>query len=482
MTATDWLTRNGRYVAAGFLVLGLAVRLRHYLAAPSYWYDEAYLLLNIFDHSFRELAGPLHGDQAAPPLFLWSLRALYVTAGKLEWAMRFPAFAASVLSVLLMIPLARRFVGSPGWPWAVAFLAVCRPAAFHTVCVKPYALDLLAVEIAFLAAVGWLAAGRWWRLVGLFAVAALLPWLSFPGVFALAGVSAALAVAAVRRRCTGDGILCAAFSGAWVLSAAAVWFLIGRHQHTGTLEAYWQPFFLDLSSVPAAARWLAVLPVRVGSYATSGLGLPLAALACVGVVSLARRAPELLSLPLGMFAAALAANALRKYPLEDRLVFFAAPGIWLLAAAGIGAIIQRLSGRRVWLVAAVLAAALVPDGLRYAEWLAEVPSKAEFREAFEYVEARQTAGDLWWVSHREVLEVYRGPDAGCLCGTLTADQARPRCLGHPVWVIIPPLTPEPIPFRDLGYELHERKEFRTMHVLLYCPRDREPPPSARHGP
>src|SRR5438552_16260554 len=105
MMAAGWLTRNGRYVAAGFFLLGFAVRLRHYLAAPSYWYDEAYLLVNIFDKSFVELAGPLRCQQAAPPLFLWALRALYLVFGHSEWAMRLPAFLSSALAVLLMLPL-----------------------------------------------------------------------------------------------------------------------------------------------------------------------------------------------------------------------------------------------------------------------------------------------------------------------------------------------------------------------------------------
>src|SRR5437762_9753512 len=113
---------------AAVLILGLGVRLRHYLAAPSYWYDEAFVLVNVFDKSFAELAGPLRCEQAAPPLFLWSLRALYVTAGGSEWAMRAPAFLASVLAVLAIIPLARRVAGDHGRLWAVGFAAVSQSA------------------------------------------------------------------------------------------------------------------------------------------------------------------------------------------------------------------------------------------------------------------------------------------------------------------------------------------------------------------
>src|SRR5262249_54011078 len=113
------------------LFLGLAARLRHYLACPSYWYDEAYLLLNILHKSYADLIGPLEHDQAAPPFFLWLLRLVYSLFGSSEWAMRLPALSASVATVILMIFLARQLVGTTAWLWAVAFCAVSSHAVFH---------------------------------------------------------------------------------------------------------------------------------------------------------------------------------------------------------------------------------------------------------------------------------------------------------------------------------------------------------------
>src|SRR5262245_33199651 len=198
-TPASWRRRATPYLLAGLLLLGIGVRVRHYLAAPSYWYDEAFILVNVFDKSFAELAGPLRCEQAAPPLFLWSLRALYETAGGSECVMRAPAFLASVLAVLAIIPLARKVAGR-GWLWAVGFAAVSQPAIFHTVCVKPYAGDLLATVLVYLTGIRLLnGSGRWSWLLAL-AAALVLPWYSYPSVFALGGVSAALCVQSLRRR------------------------------------------------------------------------------------------------------------------------------------------------------------------------------------------------------------------------------------------------------------------------------------------
>ena len=63
------------------LVVGLGLRLYHYLRDPSMWHDEAALVLNVLQKSFGELLGPLRFAEAAPPLFLWLERAVNLTLG-----------------------------------------------------------------------------------------------------------------------------------------------------------------------------------------------------------------------------------------------------------------------------------------------------------------------------------------------------------------------------------------------------------------
>src|SRR5882762_5520365 len=56
---------------AGLLLLSLAARARQYFSSTSYWYDEAYLLVNIIDRTYAELIGPLRMCVVIPPLYLW---------------------------------------------------------------------------------------------------------------------------------------------------------------------------------------------------------------------------------------------------------------------------------------------------------------------------------------------------------------------------------------------------------------------------
>src|SRR5947209_3007357 len=69
------------WVWAACLGLGLAARLAQFLRGPSYWYDEAYLLLNVFQRGYGALLGRIDHEQVMPPLFLWLLRATYRLAG-----------------------------------------------------------------------------------------------------------------------------------------------------------------------------------------------------------------------------------------------------------------------------------------------------------------------------------------------------------------------------------------------------------------
>src|SRR5579872_1675779 len=189
-------------VAVLLVLLGASVRFRHYFAAPSYWYDEAYLLLNVFTKDCGQLAGPLDHDQTGPPVFLWSLRLLYRAFGSSECVMRLPAFVASLLAVAVMIPLARRVVFGTGWVWAVGWCALCLHGVNHGIEVKPYAWDLLATLLLMWAAAWYFvdAGSRRAPFLILVALAAIAPWCSLPSVFGLGGVSAALFVDACRRR------------------------------------------------------------------------------------------------------------------------------------------------------------------------------------------------------------------------------------------------------------------------------------------
>ncbi len=496
--------RGGAWLVASLVILGLAARCRIYLHCPSYWYDEAYLLLNIFARSCGELLGPLQHSQAAPPLFLLLLRGLYVAGGSAEWLLRLPAFVAGLAALIVIVPLARLIVGRQGWPWAVGLCAVCHHAVIHGCETKPYALDLLLTEAILLAAAvpllpGQPSARRRGAVLALLLMALGGPWLSYPSVFGLGAAIVALVVESYRRRERGMALTATALTGLLLASLAALWWMAARHQHTRYLEGWWGGFFPDLSSPWRAAAWTIGWLVDVGHYGATGLGVPVLLLALLGWPLLSRRSPGLLVLLSGPLALAWVAGACRLYPLGDRLLLFAAPCLWLPAAAGAGLLIRTCHGLALrgrarpavagWLVLAGVI--LAPGAVRMVKEMLAGPATPQFREAFALVQSRRHSGEGLWVSHPQVYEVYGGRPAWLMGAGTPLEQVKQAARRGRLWMVftpqLPGLTLFPKVFAavaEQGSTVLERHTLTGLEIVLYEPAAqaaRRPPRSTPPG-
>jgi hypothetical protein len=482
------------WALAVVLVLGVAARVRQYLAQTSYWYDESYVLLNVFAKTHGELVGPLDLHQVTPPLFLWGLRSLYLILGPAEWAMRLPAFVAGLAALLLMVPLARRVVGSPGWIWAVGLLAISHRALSHSFQVKPYSSDLLFTEVVLLAAFAYVdpassARGRARALLGLLVGAAVLPWLSFPSVFVLGGASLALFVHAARQRRTGVWAAWATFSGLQVASFFGLWLAAARFHNDDYQRTAFAAYFLDLSSPLAAVTWVANTLAHLGHYGVSGMGLPVAILGVCGLALLWKRDRTALVLLTGPLVLATAASALKHYPFGERLCLFALPCLWLLAAVAIGQVAGRLRGRLAWPGLAVLLLLLVPGLMRTARDGVWTRRYMEFREGYGFIREQCRADDAVWVAHPEVYHVYFSHDRPVLGYATPAKVVEETARTRRVWLAIPDeaMTREVFPhllpaLEAAGAVPTRRRRFYAVDVVLYEPpgasvraQGREPP-------
>src|SRR5687767_15072000 len=70
------------------LALGIFLRCYQFLMGRSLWEDEAHLALNFITRGYLGLLQPLDYLQAAPPLFLWSVKSFALVFGYGERALR----------------------------------------------------------------------------------------------------------------------------------------------------------------------------------------------------------------------------------------------------------------------------------------------------------------------------------------------------------------------------------------------------------
>jgi hypothetical protein len=375
-----------------FLVAGgLFLRAWHYAADHTVWYDESVLLVNVMEKDFTGLLGPLHHAVAAPPLFVWLLKSIHLTAGDVTYAWRAVPFVFSVAGLLLTVPLARRVLGPAAAAAAVGLVAVSDGAIWLGCCVKPYAGDAAIVTALLL----FLKASDQWpvtrRLLLLAAVSPLLICVSYTAMFAVGAVLLALTPAVWRER-----------SRAWLpwvaaamtvaATLAVLYFGPMRAQRDPRLFEEWRFHFPNYAEPLSIPPWLVKATLGVFQQACNPSGAVLGLLAPLGVRGLWRAGrPEVTVACVGMFALAVAAAAAKAYPFgQHRLSFFLAPAAILLGAAGVGEVIRW----RKW-VGLTLAVSLVVvgDGLSLLH-LVEPWHQPDGKGVWRHVQEHRQPGDV----------------------------------------------------------------------------------------
>ena len=483
LAATSDATPWARRLAIALLILGAAVRLRQYFGCPSYWYDEAYLLLNVFERSYRDLLGAVDYNLVIPPGFLWISRAVYTAFGDSELSMRLPAVASSLAALAFMVPLARRFVGSWVWIGPVAFVALSKHAVMHACEVRPYSTDLLVVEGLLLATCLYLSGEpssrvRQGGFAGLLIGALFGPWLSFPSVFVLGGVSLALLCDAIRIRRPADWLCWSVFNASLLVSVSALWYLDARHLYYGGLREHWegwQGFPSDESFATVVSWCLGRLP-QIAAYATSDMGWPLVLLGAWGALALRRRSIALVAVLTAPLALVLLAALLRRYPVSDRTIFFAAPCVWLLATVGLADLMRRAPERLQWVGMVTLAILIAPGIPATVKSLATVQSKSGYREAFAYVHQHWQPGDSLWVLHPEVYQTYFGKDRRPMGCDTPREIVEERAQTGRLWTVTVPEHPRVVfcpelfaSLRSQAYVSLDKHPVDGLEAVLYVP-------------
>lgn len=471
------LGRAAGWICLVLILFGTGCRLRLLLANQSFWYDEAYLLTNVQDKNFEELLGPTKCQQAAPPFYLWMLRAIYLMSGTTEWALRLPSIVAGALAIVVAIPLGRRLAGRAGAVWFVLFVAMSLHGLTLSNDVKPYTIDLLFTELVLLAGAACLideGRSRWRAMGGLIALGALGPWLSYPIVFSLGGVGVAWVIHALvrRERAIAIGVILYGLIG--LASCLLLWHFVARHQRTAELATFWKLGFIDLADPQSILMTTGRIVRKLGDYASTGLGIPFLFLTPAGWFIIARRSGTTTIMLVTTLLLALTASAMKYYPLDDRLTMFAAPLIWLPAAVAIDKIVQHLRGRFGWAILFGLFMLPVSDLGRVCVQIKRGAYGTEFRESYRHYHEHYQPGDALWQPYAEVYEVYHGRtidgfDAHAPVEAILASNRHGR-----LWLISPPNEAA----RELlvrlqtcltggGMTLIDERHYRGVVVFLY---------------
>jgi hypothetical protein len=368
----------GRWAASpwapsALIALGIALRVRRWLANIGLKVGESELALNLVSRGYADLLRPLDHDQGAPIGFLWLARLALETFRNDERALRGVAMVAGVASLPLFWALARRALPRSAALLSLGLFAFAPKLIAHAAEVKQYSSDVAITLALTLAAFACLRAERAGaRLVVLAAVGALAPWFSHAAALVLAGLGAGLAGIALAQRDVRRVAGLAGVGLSWVASLAALWWISLRQlTRNEFLLTYWSRGFMPLPPRSLAdLRWFPEMAIR--TFEDPGYFMPAAFAAfafVVGVVVWLRSDPVRAGLVLAPMGVTLLASGVHQYPFMDRLISFLLPCFLLAAGAGLEGL-RALLGRRgswVWALFAgwMLLDAVSSESLRF---------------------------------------------------------------------------------------------------------------------
>lgn len=406
------------------VLAGIFCRLRLYGARASFWADEAFVVLNIIDHSFLRLLHHLDHGQAAPPMFLWIERLMLLKFGASEYALRLLPLVCGMSSLILFAVLAARLFSPAVAACATALFAFSDKLIAYSAETKQYSGDAMMSVLLLLFAT-WPNRSPLRRLAHCSILATIAIWFSHTSAIVFGAVSLVLLIECRRA---GPRTLLAAIGWNAVVAAsfAAMYLLSIRHQNTPWMHFVWRDDFPDFARPATIPRWLIreSYDLLSGPYPMVGPLLVLAAL--LGAIALWRnRKVTLLLLLIGPIVLTICAAFMQKYPFNSsRLTLFLLPQVFLLCAAGFEAARRALPERLsfAWLVLPlpIVAVGAGEAGMR----LISPRFRSHIRPAVEFVRTHRSAGEAIYLTgqpgnidpdptegrHLELLCYWRDPD------------------------------------------------------------------------
>ena len=324
-------------VAVFLCFLGMGIRAYFYGLNRSLWLDEIKLALNLVDRSFYGLLAPLSYEQGAPIGFILIEKFFVSLFGTSEYVFRLFPFLAGIASLPLAYKVSQRYTKGPAPLVVLALVGLSWKLTYYATELKQYSSDVFFVLLLLLTAHKCLEQGARRISVYLLGIVGLLSiWSSHPAVFILPGIGIALAVQVLKQKEYQRFFLLAGVGIFWIANFGVLYFLSLRHLTSSSeLVTFWKVGFAPLPpwSDPG---WYYHL---VGFILQNPVGLPAtyvtAGLLIVGALSLLYRRWPLFLILILPFLLTLAASGLKKYPVSGRLMLFAVPLVFMVAAEGI---------------------------------------------------------------------------------------------------------------------------------------------------
>ncbi len=409
-----WPDRRASFVIPSLIAFaGAALLILQWQWGRMLWLDEEMIAINLRDRSFTQLAGPLTLGQAAPYGWLVAERAILLTFGPDERALRAIPLLFGLALLIVAAWIGRRWMTPAGATTLVFLCAAGQWISFHALELKHYSADSCFGLLIPALAVWAIEEDRvltWWI------VAAVAQWFSNGALFVVP--ACALVVLMAQR-----GIASRSGVAIWLVSFGLNFVAnLGPARSNDFLNQYWANAFPPRgSNVFAIVEWLAaqLSPLAV-KPAGSGFGIWFWVVAVAGFILAIRRAP-LIRLVFALIPiSGMTFAAIRLVPMFERLALWMIPAAYVGVAFAADASVERIIRFRtqyrsldaaLGLTACLVLLVILADvGRRGTTYLALTEPKANHevddRAAVRWLARQSRPGAVWITTHNALPAIW----------------------------------------------------------------------------
>jgi hypothetical protein len=413
---------GGKFAIPLILVVGMLARIYWFWYNPSLWNDEVSLANNIIKFNFSKIAvTPLDDAQAAPPGYLLVEKLFGQGGGYSEHSLRLLSLLCGFAALILFASLARQLLVGVGRLLAVALFSFSGPLIYHSSEVKQYQMEVLATVVLLWMAVRFREKIKIWQAVACGIAGMLCVVSANSAIFVVSGAFGVVAgrflITKQYRSAAHAGIVL----GLSLAAFFAYYFLIlHRNPNVAQLKTVWADHFAPLPDSPAGCVWyirttffalvnplglsldldLPFLPHPTALKYILSLSLGGLGLFVLGVIVYLRKDRYRGGLILSALITTLAASLLGQYPLDERLILFLAPVVYLTigkaaelaggdAARGAG----RLCARVLVALASVYFMINFAAKISHPAWFGGVEKYSQMREAIHFIAQNRQKND-----------------------------------------------------------------------------------------
>lgn len=174
--------KNHLYYTSIFLIFlaGFLLRLKLLMDNPSFWFDESALGYNIFELSYKEMFGPLHLQQVAPPFFMIVSKFITNMLGINDIKLRlFPFILGNLINFIFLFILLKQFNNKIVTLLGLILICFNVELVKYSVEFKPYIAEALSTCLIYYLFLNINWNWSYKRFFTLGCIISILPWFAF---------------------------------------------------------------------------------------------------------------------------------------------------------------------------------------------------------------------------------------------------------------------------------------------------------------